>query len=164
MYQAGDYVVKAGNGVCSIEEIMHPDFVQDKEKLYYELIPLADPYARLYVPVDRADGLTRRVLTETQADELIKNINGIHETWIGNEKEREKSYKTAVQSNDPIKLVGIIKLIYQRGKARQEQGKKVTAVDEKYFKIAENLLFSELEFVMKKDRTEIEALIQGNHF
>lgn len=44
----------------------------------------------------------------------------------------------------------IIKLIYQRKKTRQEQGKKTTTVDGRYFNLAENLLYSELELVLQK--------------
>lgn len=32
MYQVGDYIVKASNGVCKVKAIVHPDFVSDKKK------------------------------------------------------------------------------------------------------------------------------------
>lgn len=50
MYQVGDYIVKASNGVCKVKAIVHPDFVSDKKKLYYLLTPVADENANLYVP------------------------------------------------------------------------------------------------------------------
>lgn len=160
MYQKGDFVVKLANGVCKIEDIVHPDFVRDKDKLYYQLMPLSDEKARLYVPIDKLDETTRTVMTEDEAEDLLKRIPEINEVWIRNDKEREQNYKNAIQSNDPEKLVGIIKLIYQRKKNRQEQGKKSTVIDGKYFDIAENLLYSELELVMKKSRNEIVEIIK----
>ena len=99
-------------------------------------------------------------MTEEEAEDLLKRIPEINEVWIRNDKEREQNYKNAIQSNDPEKLVGIIKLIYQRKKNRQEQGKKSTVIDGKYFDIAENLLYSELELVMKKSRNEIVEIIK----
>ena len=112
------------------------------------------------VPIDKLDETTRTVITEEEAEDLLKRIPEINEVWIRNDKEREQNYKNAIQSNDPEKLVGIIKLIYQRKKNRQEQGKKSTVIDGKYFDIAENLLYSELELVMKKSRNEIVEIIK----
>ena len=106
------------------------------------------------------DGTVRAVMTEKDAEALIRRIPKINKTWVNNEKERERSYKEVIQSNDPERLVGVIKLIYQRKKLRQEQGKRTTVVDERYFDIAENLLYSELEVVMKKNRNEINDLIK----
>lgn len=155
MYQVGDYVVKSANGICEVKDIVNPDFVDDDKKLYYELQPLADSKTVLYVSTDRDDGSMRAVITEEEAENLIKMIPTIDEPWINNEREREKNYKEAIKSNEPEKLIGIIKLIYQRKKTRQEQGKKTTMVDKQYFDKAEDLLYSELELVMKKSRDEI---------
>lgn len=160
MYQTGDYIVKLANGVCKIEDIVHPDFVNDKKKLYYLLVPLSDEKSRLYVPIDKVDETVRMVMTKEEAETLLKKIPEINEAWIKNDKEREQNYKNAIQSNNPEKLVGIIKLIYQRKKSRQEQGKRSTVIDGKYFDIAENLLYSELELVMKKSKKEIVEIIK----
>lgn len=155
MYQVGDYVVKSANGICVVKDIMNPDFVDDDKKLYYELQPLADSKTVLYVSTDRDDGSMRAVITEEEAENLIRMIPTIDEPWINNERERERNYKEAIKSNEPEKLIGIIKLIYQRKKMRLEQGKKTTMVDKQYFDKAENLLYSELELVLKKSRDEI---------
>lgn len=155
MYQVGDYVVKSANGICVVKDIMNPDFVDDDKKLYYELQPLADSKTVLYVSTDRDDGSMRAVITEEEAENLIRMIPTIDEPWINNERERERNYKEAIKSNEPEKLIGIIKLIYQRKKMRLEQGKKTTIVDKQYFDKAEELLYSELELVLKKSRDEI---------
>ena len=59
-----------------------------------------------------------------------------------------------------IVIIGIIKLIYQRKKMRQEQGKKTTIIDNQYFDKAENLLYSELEIVLGKNRKEIYKQVE----
>ncbi len=64
MYHIGDYIVKSTNGVCEVKDIVNPDFVSDHSKLYYELIPLSDQNAILYIPVDKTDGVLRAVMTE----------------------------------------------------------------------------------------------------
>ena len=40
------------------------------------------------------------------------------------------------------------------------RAEKVTAVDGRYFKLAENLLYGELEVALDKDTEEIHRLIQ----
>ena len=160
MYQIGDYIVKSVNGICEVKDIIHPDFVDDTKKLYYLLQPLSDEKTLLYVPTSRNDGSMRPVITEKEAQELIQMIPAINEPWINNERDRERNYKEAIKSNNPQKLIGIIKLIYQRKKMRQEQGKKTTIIDNQYFDKAENLLYSELEIVLGKSRKEIYKQIE----
>ena len=53
----------------------------------------------------------------------------------------------------------ILKLIYSRKQERAEQGKKLSSTDERYFKLAEYMLFSELSFVLNVPREHIEQYI-----
>lgn len=160
MYQCGDYVVKTNNGVCKVEDIVHLDIPGvDKKKQYYLLIPLEDKGAKVYVPVDNTNSDLREVMSEKDAWAFIEKIPEIESTWIPNDKQREQDYKTAMKSGKPEDLVGIIKNMYFRKKVRIEQGKKNTAVDERYFRLAENALYSELAFAIGREKTEMEQLI-----
>lgn len=159
MYQIGEMVVKRTKGVCKIEDIVNPEFVQDHKKMYYQLTPLLDGGAKIYVPVDSKDGSMRSIMTEAEAETLIHKIPQITETWVRNEKERERNYKDAIQSNNPERLIGIIKLLHHRKRNRQAKGKKTTAIDGRYYDLAEKLLYSELETVMGKNRQEIYNMI-----
>ena len=68
--------------------------------------------------------------------------------------------KMAPLGYDPEKLVGIIKVIYLRRQKRLEQGRKSTATDERYFKMAEDFLYSEIGFALGKSKDEVCRLIQ----
>ena len=98
-------------------------------------------------------------MTKEEAQALIESIPDIDEAYIENEKERELTYKEALNSRNPKKLVGIIKTLYLRRQERAEAGKKNTAVDERYFKLAENHLHSELAFAMQVDKCEVNDII-----
>jgi len=160
MFAPGDYVVKSLRGVCKINNIVNMEAVPGKSVVYYELYPVRDENAKIYVPVDRADEKMREVMSEKEARELIDRIPNIDECWINSEREREKNYKEAIASNNPERLIAIIKLIYNRKKDRQEQGKKTTAVDGRYFESAENLLYTELGIIFDKSRDEIFEMIK----
>ena len=161
VYQVGDYVVKAYTGVCRVEEITHPEGMDvDKNKLYYLLIPLSDEKMKIYVPTDsQARGL-RKALNSEEAWEVINSIPEIEEVQIDNEKQREQKYKEAIRDCNPKMLVGIIKTMYRRKQRRTAQGKKDTAMDERYFKLAEEYLYSELAFALDRNKNEMCKLIE----
>ncbi|MCI9428800.1 MAG: CarD family transcriptional regulator [Lachnospiraceae bacterium] len=160
MYEIGDYVIKANNGVCRVEDTLHPDLPNvDKNRLYYLLVPLDNKNSRLYVPIDTAENSLRRALSEEEAWEVIEKIPEVEAAWIANDKLREQTYKEAIHSCNPTALVSIIKNLYIRKKQRSEQGKKSTATDERYFKLAEDNLYAELAFALGKEKNQMRQII-----
>lgn len=161
MYQVGDYVVKANIGVCRVEKITYLEGMNvDKNRLYYLLIPLSDEKMKIFVPVDNNTNVFRKALNFDEAWEVINNIPEIEEIYIENEKQREQKYKQVIKDCNPQKLVGIIKTMYRRKQKRNAQGKKSTAMDERYFRLAEEYLYSELALALGKDKREMSRLIE----
>lgn len=158
MFKSGDYVVNSNNGICKIDGTVTMN-TPNGNKEYYLLIPLNEPSAKIYIPVDVADQRIRYAMNKEQAIQLINDIKSIHETYIENEKEREKVYKAAISSCDPQKLVGIIKTLYLRRLEREQSGKRNTVVDERYFKLAENQLHSELSFALQFEKEQVIEMI-----
>lgn len=74
---------------------------------------------------------------------------------IENEKFVEQDYKAALKTNRCEEWVKIIKTIYARKQKRLQAGRKETAVDGKYFKIAEDNLYGELAIVLGMQRNEV---------
>jgi CarD family transcriptional regulator len=160
MYKKGDYIVMAADGVCRVEDITHLDLPGvDQDRMYYLLVPLEDSTGKIYAPTDKIDASARAVMSEEEAWKLIDRIPEVEETWIENDKLRQEKYKEVVKKCDPEALVSIIKMAYSWKMRRLEQGKKNTAVDERYFQVAEKNLYSELGFALHKDRDAICALI-----
>lgn len=158
MFKKGDFVVNTNNGICEINDIVTMN-MSGTDKEYYLLIPIAEQTAKVYVPIDLATQRIRHAMSKDEALVLIGNIKCIDETYIENEKEREKKYKEVLNSRDPQKLVGIIKTLYLRKQERVEAGKKNTAVDERYFKLAENHLHNELAFALQIDKGKVQEII-----
>jgi CarD family transcriptional regulator len=160
MYKIGDYVIKHNNGVCRIEDIVHLDMPgADKNKQYYLLIPRECQSAKVYVPVDAKEGSIRKVLSEDEAWELIRKIPETEKEWSSNDKLREQEYREAIKSCNPTALVEIIKNLYLRKQLRMKQGKKSTATDERFFKLAEDNLYSELAFAIGRGKNEMRQII-----
>lgn len=161
MFKKGNFVVNTNNGICEITDIVTMN-MSGSNKDYYLLVPIAETSAKIYLPVDTAESRARLAMTKTQAEELIKSIKDIDEVYLENEKEREKTYKDALNSRVPKRLVGIIKTLYLRKQERLETGKKNTAVDERYFKLAENHLHNELAFALGVSKEEVTEIIIAN--
>ena len=95
-----------------------------------------------------------------EAKKLMEEIGDLDQINISDEKKRETEYRNAVNSKDPRKLIRIIKTMYFRRKARIESGKKSTAIDERYFRIAENRLHEEIALALGIDREEVKEYLR----
>lgn len=160
MYQIGDYVVKVNNGVCKVADIVTMDQpVAMRGKRYYLMVPYEDASAKVYVPVEGKNDNVRIVMSGDEARAFIGRIPDIQDAEILSEKVREQEYKNAIRSGSPDRLMGIIKNIYKRCQNRMAQGKKSTTIDERYYKQAENILYSELAFALGCEKSEVTRMI-----
>lgn len=160
MYKKGDYVIKIPEGICKIEDIGYLDISHpNTHKKYYMLVPISEKSSKIYVPVDAAEKRIRTLISKEDAMKFIKLIPEIVEKDIPNEKLREQEYKTALLSGNQNQIVSVIKSIYTRKQERMEHGKKITATDDKYFKQAKDILYSELSFVLHIPKENMEQFI-----
>jgi len=158
MFKVNDLIIYGNNGVCKVTDI-GPLEGSDNDMTYYTLEPVFQTGSRYFSPVDNKNVIMRKIITKKKALELIESIKDIEELWIADERKREEDYKAAVNSCDCVELVKIIKTIYLRGEARLAEGKKITSNDEKYFKIAEKNLYSEIACALKMDFEEAKQFV-----
>ena len=155
MFEVNEFVIHTTGGICKVTDIAPLDMPgADKNRKYYFLIPIKERGSKVFVPVDNPAAI-RTVMTDEEAWELIDEIPGIEEMQVENDKMREAKYKEAIKSCDCRELIKIIKNLYSRKLERLKEGKKTTATDDKYFKIAEDNLFSELAFATGRSKEDI---------
>lgn len=156
MFEVDDFIIYGNHGVCKVENIGTVSLpMVDKNKVYYTLRPIYKNEAVVYAPVENPKAVMRPVLSKKEANDLIQEIPQLDSVWIQNEKEREVQYKAALKSCDCRELIRIIKTLYDRKMDRIRDGKKVTVVDERYFRQAEDQLYGELAFAMKMERGQM---------
>ncbi len=157
MFQVGDYIVYGSNGICRVEEITHPDIAgSTPDKLYYVLVPEKTRDSRLFCPTDNNRVVLRSVITAEEAKALLEEVKEIEPLKIQSERQRDDTYKKAMKSCDLRQCVQMIKALLIRKEEREANGKKVTVTDERYMKLAEDGLYSELALAMGIDREEIK--------
>ncbi len=159
MFQIGDYIICGSNGVCKVMDIGSnvPGAVEGR--VYYTLTSAYQKGTVVYTPVDNKKVVMRPILSREEAEELIAGIKDIDMLWVSDDKKREETYKEALRSCDCKKLVGIIKNLYNRKKERMAAGKKNITNDEKYFKMAEDILYEELAISLGMDKSDVKQYI-----
>ncbi len=166
MFSIGQDVVCGNKGVCTVEDITTLDISGvDKAKKYYILKPRYMAASTVYIPVDTAEASMRVVLTKSEAEELIRSMPEIPVLNIQNEKLVEQEYKACMKTNSCQDWVRLLKTIYARKQKRLQAGRKETAIDGKYTKLAEDNLYGELAVALDMDKNEvceyISAQLQG---
>lgn len=160
MFKTGDFIIFGGYGVCEVTHIGSLDIDGvSKDRLYYTLRPYYSKGSVLYTPVDNQKELIRPIMSQEEAQELIKDITSIDYLWVNDERKREREYKEALHSCDCRELIKIIKTIYMRKKRRTESGKALTAIDKKYFSMAEENLYGELAVSLGIPKEEVKDYI-----
>lgn len=156
MYEKGQYIIYGIRGVCEVMDITTVDRLGGpKGKLYYVLRPYYHQDCKIVTPVDSDKTVVRALLTKEEAQALIDRIPDVEEMAVTEDKQREERYKEALKTCDCHVWVSMIKALYLRRKDRLEQGKKMTDLDERYFKTAEENLYSELALSLDMPREDI---------
>ena len=162
MFEKGQYIIYGIRGVCEVMDITTIDRPGGPQgKLYYVLRPYYHQDSKIVTQVDSDKTVIRPLLTREEALELIDRIQDVQEMEVTEDKQREERYKEALKTCDCSVWVSMIKALYLRRKDRIEQGKKMTDLDERYFKTAEENLYSELALSLGMSRDEMVDYIKG---
>ena len=112
-----------------------------KEDRYYKLVPINDTSIKYKVPVN--SNLLKKVITKEEIDRLLLEIPEINIIDLG-EKQIEQEYKELMKSGTHEDLVKIIKTSY----LRNLNNKRISEIDDEYFKRAEKYLYEEIGIVL----------------
>lgn len=160
MFSVNDYVIYGSEGVCKVESIGHPEISGlDKSKEYYTLSPVYRS-GKIYTPVDSSI-IMRNVITKNQVEELICGIKDVScELDVPKDaKLANQFYRELVRSYECTKLIRVIKHVFDKQRRFALEKKNVPAVDIKFFKLAEDMLYSEFGFVLGIDPKEVKGHI-----
>ena len=107
-------------------------------------------------------------LTETIIKKIVSDPESVSVKEFETEEENTMQIEVLISSDDMGKVIGkngkiinSIRTIVQASSSL-EDNKKVTAVDERYFKLAENQLYGELAFALGVQKSEINQIIEQN--
>ena len=157
LYQAGDMIVYGNEGVCRVVSVGTPQIAGvDRERQYYTLEPQYCD-GLIFAPVDTPVH-TRPVMSREEAESLIDSLPEIeaepaHERM--NVRLLNEHYRELIRTCDRHDIAKIIKEVRAKRIASQTRGGKISQVDEKYMKRAEDLLYGEMSISLGIPRDEV---------
>ena len=152
MFQKGDLVTYGCKGVCVIKDVTTLNMAGiPKDRLYYEMQLLHDAGSKIFTPVEHeaSRSVMRPVLSGEEAERLLGRLESLKAEWIPDDRAREAYYREAINHSDAEGMLAIIRSLHLRRKERMAQGRKLTAMDSKYLRMAEDNLYTEISLALQ---------------
>lgn len=163
MYQVGDWIFYGNIGACQVTDVSERKIPGvEKEVMYYTLLPLNDSCS-ISTPALNGKVFMRPLISKDEAQSLIDSIPEIDAEAYHNPVLRQLSehYETVLSSHDCLELVEMTMSIHAKKEQAVKQKKKLGAVDEKFMKRAEDLLFGELAVALGISKVEVPEYIKS---
>lgn len=160
MYHAGEIIIYSSEGACRVESIERMAVSGiNEEKLYYNLNPIYH-VGNIFVPID-TKMFMRPVIKPEEARHLISLIPTIKVSIpvTQNRRALEEQYNGFIRTHDCIDLLRVLKTIYFKGLAAIQEKKKLGAIDERFKKKAEDLLFGEFALALNMTKDDVKQSI-----
>lgn len=163
MYEIGDLIHYGSTGVCRVTEINTRNLPGvNKNQLYYVLKPLYQE-CTISSPVDNQKVFMRPIISKEEAERLIDTIPTIKAEAYHSRVLRDlaEHYEAAFASHSCEDLIELTMSIYAKKKYLEQQKRKFGAVDERFMKRAEELLFGELAAALGIKKDEVQGYIHN---
>ena len=160
MYQVGDRIIYGSNGVCVIEEIKMMEVPHSMEQRPYYIIKPMYQECRISAPVDTKIFM-RPIISSEQARTLIDGIPAVEAAPYYNSALRQLQdyYEKKMSSHSCEDLIELTLSLYRKKQEVLAQKRKFGAIDERYMKRAEDLLFGELAVALDIQKNEVRQFI-----
>jgi CarD family transcriptional regulator len=160
MFQIGDLIIYGSTGVCQVTDITVMDQIGVGRKSYYVMNPLYQGGV-IYTPVDNKKVLMRPIISAGEVEQLIDSIPSMKAEAFHCRESNQliKHYDAVLKTYNCEQLVELRMSIYAKKQLMKEQNRKFGAVDEKYMKLAEDVLFGEMAAALQINKEDVSAYI-----
>lgn len=161
MYKTGDLILYGSTGVCEVTNVTVLDFqLQERKQKYYVLRPLYQQCV-IYCPVDNPKVYMRPIISATEAEQLIDTIPLINAKAYHSNGLRElaQHYEASMKTYNCEDLIELTLSIYAKKKLKEKQKRKFGAIDERFMKRAEELLYGELAAALHLPKEKVPDYI-----
>lgn len=152
MFKIDEYLMYKRD-VCKVIEI-NEKYINDRD--YYLISPISDASLTIKIPTDNK--CIKKLLSIDELNDLIKKIPSIPIIETNN-RLIETQYKELLHSDNHESLIKIIKTTYCRNEKRFNNNKKISDIDDHYFKLAEKYLYNEFSIVLNISYDKVKEYI-----
>lgn len=154
-------IIHIPEGVCTVEGTVERTFSTHGTRTYYVLVPVFDRNTKIYVPTDGDAQKLRSILSREEVTSLIDSLPDCKNCWIENAKERQASFTQILSRFDREEMISLIRTLRDKRQEKIRTGKKFHSADEKVFREAERILFSEFGYVLGIQPGEVPSYIDA---
>lgn len=162
MYQAGELILYGRTGVCRVEEITTvKQRGVSEEQLYYVLKPLYQS-CNITTPVGSTKVFSRPIISKEEAERVIGTIPSVKPVAYHNRNlnQLREYYRSCMETYDCVDLIKLTMSLYVKKREAEAQKRKFGAVDERFMKEAEDLLFGELAAALDIPKEDVRGYIE----
>lgn len=159
-FAIGDLIFYGESGVCRVEEIVEREFLGEL-RVCYKLNPVYQS-CTIFTPADNEAVFMRNIVSRAEAQSIIDRIDTIEPEIAKTTSPREltEKYDKMIKTHDCLEYMRFIISFHIKKKILSEQKKKVSAIDERFLKKAEDLLYGELACALETDKISTKLLIE----
>ena len=164
MYQTGDLILYGRTGVCRVEDITKvKQRGSAEEQSYYVLKPLYQN-CNITTPVENTRVYSRPIISREEAESVIASIPTVKPEAYHNRNlnQLREYYKSRMETYNCLDLIELTMSLYVKKREAEAQKRKFGAVDERFMKEAEDLLFGELAAALGIARDEVRGYIASS--
>lgn len=163
MYNIGDLVFYGKTGVCRVEEITKMSsaaFSEDQD--YYILKPMYQE-CKISIPVNNKSIFIRPIATREEVLAMIDQIPGINAEafYCHNLNQLKEHYREIMATHDCMRMIELTISVYNKRREAIANKKKLGAVDERFMKEAEELVYGEFAAALEMPKDEVIELIRS---
>lgn len=161
MFQIGDFIMYGDTGVCKITGIQKMNLASKQNPaLYYTLTPVYQTCV-IHTPVENPKVFMRPTISREMANCVIDEIpnakvNTYHSKSVN---DLTQHYQTSFVSHECEALVALTVSIFAKKQELEKVGRKPGAIDEKFMKRAEEMLFGEFAVALGISKDDVPAYI-----
>ena len=158
--QIGSYVLYGKTGVCRVVE--KTGIAMGKEvSEYYVLSPVGDGRSSVFVPCDNEALVAKMcpLMTREEIDALLSVADKERLEWIDDRTQRMTFYRTVMSGNDRRMLIRLICCLFRKKHERQEQGKRLSTMDDTTLQECMRLIDEEFSMVLGIPQSQVVAYI-----
>lgn len=159
-FAIGDLIVYGETGVCRVEDVVEKEFLGVVCPCY-KLQPLYQS-CMIFTPADNEAVFMRRIISQEEASALIEGYSSVapEDCPPASPRELAERYDKIIKLHDCSALIKLSVSIRAKREVLAEKKKKLSAVDERYLKRAEDLLLGELAAALGTDKQSVSSQIQ----
>ena len=160
-FSIGDLIVYGETGVCRVEDIVEKEFMGEIRPCY-KLQPLYQS-CMIFTPADNEAVFMRPIITAEEANALIDGYKSVapEDCPPASPRALSERYDKIIKLHDCAALIKLSVSLRVKRASLTASKKKLSAVDERYLKRAEDLLHGELAAALCMEKHLMREYIEN---